>query len=150
MRLIASCSRDNFCGRYVTASCGCFADSTSRMKDTARRVDVYRSRIAIQYDRRCAAGTAARRCRHSRNYPTVIIRAAIVVVINQSLTLPDLRIAIYAEYLVYAPVYESVERLAKASVMKGERYRLQNDINFGAEIKINLDNRIELCARETQ
>lgn len=76
---------------------------------------------------------AARRCRHSRNYPAVIIRAAIVVVINQSLTLPDSRIAIYAEYLVYAPVYESVECLAKASVMKGERYRLQNDINFGVD-----------------
>lgn len=32
----------------------------------------------------------------------VIIRAAIVVVINQSLTLPDSRIAIYAEYLACA------------------------------------------------
>lgn len=36
----------------------------------------------------------------------VIIRAAIVVVINQSLTLPDSCAAIYAEYLACV-VYES-------------------------------------------
>lgn len=79
--------------------------------------------------------------------PAVIIRAAIVVVINQSLTLPDSRIAIYAEYLACA-VYESVGTFGKSEYDERRTYRLQNDINFDAEIKINLDNRIELCARE--
>lgn len=60
----------------------------------------------------------------------VIIRAAIVVVINQLLTLPDSCVAIYAEYLacaVYESVVESLARSAKASMMKGERYRLRGD-----------------------
>jgi len=43
----------------------------------------------------------------------VIIRAAIVVVINQSLTFPDSRIAIHAEYLACA-IYESVDAFSKS------------------------------------
>ena len=74
------------------------------MKDTPRRVYVYR--IAIQYDQR----STARRDTSMQAFAellVVIIRAAIVVVINQSLTLSDSRIAIHAEYLACA-VYESV------------------------------------------
>lgn len=55
--------------------------------------------------------------------PVVIIRAAIVVVINQSLTLPDTCIKIYAEYLARAihVCCESVGAFsAKASIMNSE------------------------------
>jgi hypothetical protein len=42
---------------------------------------------------------SACRCRHSRNYPAVIVQAAVVAVINQSLTLSSApRVAIYTEY----------------------------------------------------
>lgn len=57
----------------------------------------------------------------------VIIRAAIVVVINQSLTLPDSCAAIYAEYLacvVYESAGESEKWWKRAD-------GLQDDINFG-------------------
>jgi len=69
------------------------------MKDTPWRVNVYR--IAIQYDQRDTPMQAF------AELLVVIIQAAIVVVINQSLTLPDSHIAIHAEYLACA-VYESV------------------------------------------
>jgi hypothetical protein len=82
---------------------------------TPDSVRVYRSRIAIQYDRRGAARRGAERrstagapMQAFAELPAVIIRAAIVVVINQSLTLRDSRIVIYAEYLACA-VYESVD-----------------------------------------
>jgi len=47
--VVASRSRDNFCERYVTVSCGCFADSTSRIKDTPRREWTYTA-AALQFN----------------------------------------------------------------------------------------------------
>jgi len=85
--------RRDFCGRYVIVFCGCFADSTRQIKDA-------RPSGLLDTAQSCRNSISARRCRHSRNYPAVIVRAAIVAVINQPLTLPFApRVAIYAEYV---------------------------------------------------
>ncbi|KYM96498.1 hypothetical protein ALC62_12865 [Cyphomyrmex costatus] len=96
------------------------------MKDTPRRVDVYR--IAIQYDQR---GTARRDApmQAFAELLAVIIRAAIVVVINQSLTLPDSRIAIHAEYLACVNKIRSTRAGVGEKASKGEIIPLSITLN---------------------
>lgn len=79
----------------------------------------------------------------------IITRTAIVVVINQSLTLPDSCIAIYTEYLACA-IYENVDAFSKSEYDERRTYTNCETTKFCTRIKINLDNRIGLCARETQ
>lgn len=79
--------RRDFCRRYVIARCECFADSTRHVK--RRKPERTAQRSAMRSCRNSIRFRPASRCRHSRNYPAVIIRA-VIVVINQSLTLHHL------------------------------------------------------------
>lgn len=94
------------------------------MRDTPRRANVYRSRIAIQYDRRDAPMQAF------AELLAVIIRTAIVVVINQSLIrLPALLSRLVCRNLCRIPCVRGV-RDRRRNRVRRKRTDRGNDINF--------------------
>lgn len=141
-------TRGNFCVRYVTASCGCFADSTAAneryARESGRIPQSHRNSIR-------SAWRAAPMQAFAELLAVIITWTAIVAVINQSLTLPDSCIAIYTEYLACAIYTRACRaRFSKSEYDERRAYTDCRRTKFCARIKINLDNRIELCVRETQ